>query len=476
MGFTLIELLVAAAIGLITTSVAGNVLIDQMKSSQRIEALQRQRDNWTRATDFISSEINLSERVYGRPANDADPIPVTIPSECNLSDTEFRLAVELPDRNFDPIIYGVKPSESNWLGDNSLYRCGPDIAEDGTYTNTLTSSQIIDSLDEQRPGNGFNATVSGLKKADFALTLKGLINPTYSQTDTARSRVRQVYGRPSDNSICDLNGPAHFRGTTAVDSIPSASTLGGGNSDLLLCGGGGSESLTGGNFNDVIESGDAGEAVITGGAGNDFLRGSNSNNTIFGGDGDDVLIARGGNDLLLGGSGSNQYLTGIDEGSALHDTVQGGTGGDEGTDVVYFKEDQSSYSLSTSCTTCSCVVERTSTRKATINLGETLIFADSRKDLPEQTSCPTPAPSPSPAPTPTPAPTPAPTPGPTPAPSPAPTPAPTPAPSDELTDVSQCATEYTSVFDRAKKIRCENCFNNPFGAGTWNTTSESCSQ
>ena len=129
-------------------------------------------------------------------------------------------------------------------------------------------------------------------------------------------------------------------------------------------------------------------------------RGSNSNNTIFGGDGDDVLIARGGNDLLLGGSGSNQYLTGIDEGSALHDTVQGGTGGDEGTDVVYFKEDQSSYSLSTSCTTCSCVVERTSTRKATINLGETLIFADSRKDLPEQTSCPTPAPSPSPAPTP----------------------------------------------------------------------------
>ena len=86
MGFTLIELLVAAAIGLITTSVAGNVLIDQMKSSQRIEALQRQRDNWTRATDFISSEINLSERVYGRPANSTDPIPVIIPSTCNLSD------------------------------------------------------------------------------------------------------------------------------------------------------------------------------------------------------------------------------------------------------------------------------------------------------------------------------------------------------------------------------------------------------
>ena len=39
---------------------------------------------------------------------------------------------------------------------------------------------------------------------------------------------------------------------------------------------------------------------------------------------------------LVGGSGSNQYLTGIDKEALRHRT--GGTGGDEGTDVVYFKE------------------------------------------------------------------------------------------------------------------------------------------
>ena len=474
MGFTIIELLVAAVIGLITTTVAGNVLVDQMKSSEKIEALQRQRSNWTRATDFISSEINLSERVYGRPA-DGDPMPVTIPSECNINDDEFRLAVELPDRNIMPIIYGVKTSSSNWLGDNTLYRCGPDIAEDGTYTNTRTNdgsvesgpfnAQIIDSLDASKPGNGFNATITGLKKVDFALSLKGLIQTSYSQTDTARSRVRQIYGRPADTSICDLNGPAHFRGNTAAETNPDPATLGGGNSDLLICGGGGNDSLTGGDFNDVIEAGDSGEVVLTGGAGNDYLRGTNSSNTINGGSGDDVLVAREGNDQLSGGSGTNQYLTGIDAGSDLHDTVQGGTNSDAGTDVIYFEGVESEYTLSPVCTRCTCQVEKSPTRLVTINRGETLIFAESRLDLPEsEPPCTTPEPTPEP------------TPAPTPDPTPEPTPAPTPAPSDELTSVSECNSEYAGVFNSALRQRCKNCFNNPFGAGTWSTSTESCSR
>ena len=62
-GFTLIELLVGAAIGLITVAVAGQVLVDQLKSTERIEDLQRQREDWIRTTSFIESEINLAEKI-----------------------------------------------------------------------------------------------------------------------------------------------------------------------------------------------------------------------------------------------------------------------------------------------------------------------------------------------------------------------------------------------------------------------------
>ena len=200
-----------------------------------------------------------------------------------------------------------------------------------------------------------------------------------------------------------MNGPAHFRGNTAAETNPDPATLGGGNSDLLICGGGGNDSLTGGDFNDVIEAGDSGEVVLTGGAGNDYLRGTNSSNTINGGSGDDVLVAREGNDQLSGGSGTNQYLTGIDAGSDLHDTVQGGTNSDAGTDVIYFEGVESEYTLSPVCTRCTCQVEKSPTRLVTINRGETLIFAESRLDLPEsEPPCTTPEPTPEPTPAPTP--------------------------------------------------------------------------
>ena len=54
MGFTLIELLVAAAIGLITTSVAGQVINDQFRAGQKIEAQQQLRDNWNRTSSFFN--------------------------------------------------------------------------------------------------------------------------------------------------------------------------------------------------------------------------------------------------------------------------------------------------------------------------------------------------------------------------------------------------------------------------------------
>ena len=86
MGFTITELVVAAAIGLLTASVAGQALVSHLESSERAEAMERQRNDWARTTHFIESEIALSERLIRNIDN------IIVPSSCDISETEFQFA------------------------------------------------------------------------------------------------------------------------------------------------------------------------------------------------------------------------------------------------------------------------------------------------------------------------------------------------------------------------------------------------
>ena len=63
MGFTLTELLVAAFIGMLTATVAGQTLVSHLQSSEKAEAMERQRNDWSRTTSFIEAEIALSEHL-----------------------------------------------------------------------------------------------------------------------------------------------------------------------------------------------------------------------------------------------------------------------------------------------------------------------------------------------------------------------------------------------------------------------------
>jgi Ca2+-binding RTX toxin-like protein len=77
------------------------------------------------------------------------------------------------------------------------------------------------------------------------------------------------------------------------------------------------------------------EAVI-GGTGDDLLVGNDADNTLIGGDGDDRIIGNGGNDTLLGGAGLDKLsggdgrdlLDGRDNGYAMPDLLDGGSGFD----------------------------------------------------------------------------------------------------------------------------------------------------
>ena len=383
MGFTITELVVAAAIGLLTASVAGQALVSHLESSERAEAMERQRNDWARTTHFIESEIALSERLIRTIDN------IIVPSSCDIKDGEFRLAIDMR-RDLPIVIYAVKQSTLNWLPENTLWRCGPGLRNNGSYKNSIEFERLLDGLDGTvDEGGGFissSNTSNSSKYADFILALKGHATVKYGQVTAARSRISPLYTRPTVNSLCDASNMVKVKGTSGPDTDLSAeniSVLRG--EDILLCGYGGGDSITGSSANDIIEAGDTGSSTLTGAAGNDVLRGTNDADTLFGGPGNDVLVGRGGNDKLVGdleaqdiGDDQNIYLPGNG-----NDTIQGG----QGLDIIFFSGNQGEYIIvgttESPCNTESCTVETSEGETKSIYDSEILIFNDARLDLPD---------------------------------------------------------------------------------------------
>ena len=414
MGFTLIELLVAAAIGLITTSVAGRVMIDQFRSGKQIEAQQQLRDNWNRTSTFLTSEINLSESLT------ASQSSIT---GCGFTPDQVKLVVNFPaSRSLPPAVYYVKEQSTGWR-DYQLWRCGPSIDDFGDYLSNLSSDDVI--IDGLSNSNGFTATIStGNQHATFNLELTGLMNNAYRQTDGSRTRLQGVTIRPSQYSRCTQFSPSSTP-TPTTSTGSDVITLSSSTSDPI-CGFGGGDNITGSAGNDVIEAGGTISSTLNGGDGNDRLHGSYAADTLDGGSGDDTLIGGGGNDSMTGGSGINHYLPDLNQAntSCDRDTVVGSA---SGYDIIHIPGPEADYNH-TNCTNNLCRVlypkEQTTVQDqyyVDIIQGNELVFTDSVVKIPDgaapslsstpivactvnttpYTATPTPDPTPEPTPEPT---------------------------------------------------------------------------
>ena len=397
-GFSLVELLIAAVFLLTTTGIAGQALISHLKGSQRIESLEQQRDNWNRTSSFIEADIALSERIFDLQSN---PSLLSIPDSCSgeiNSNNQLRLGLE-QSKVSTPVIYFVKQSTSGWLADNTLWRCGPGFDLLGRPTSgTVQVAQILDGLDQSKPGGGFN--INGVspngKEVSFELALRGhALNSTYIQEDATQARITPLFIRPSEYSYCTGNAFVKLEGT----SEPEELTIQSGNievgEDILICGNGGGDEITGSDdANDILEAGETGGSTIKGMSGDDRLRGTNdpvAPDILMGGDGDDVLVGRSGDDLMSGGCGTNQYLPG-----AGNDSVQGdghsyssdstvltaGSCDNNPYDIVFMHGSLDDYSLSTPCNNQTCTVSKDDeTSTDILNEVEVIIFNDARRDL-----------------------------------------------------------------------------------------------
>ena len=433
-GFTLVELMVASFIGLLTASVAGQVMVSHLETSERAESFQRQRENWRRATGFIEAEVALSESIV------TDHTKVTIPPSCqskiSAPESQFRFALNIRQDVYQSI-YAVVPSEDGWHQPNSLWRCGPSVDERGNYISIEQEDAlknfedprgpapqiIVDSLDDQSAGNGFEIEDSDSpgKLLSFRLSMV-LLNrdnasrrfAPYTNTATTRTRISPLYSRPTSGSLCMASNMVKFSPSSSekASSIFSVN-IGEGDliagQDVLICGKGLVDEIRGSTYDDIIESGSDGGTLIIGCNGSDVIEGTPATDTLRGDDGgsddcpsgerrdgDDILLGNGNSgseaEILVGGNGFNRYVPGHG-----HTNIQGG----ENLDVVFFRDSLGASNASSSennytfsgltgysddCTRIGCTVtDKTDPdNPKTMELQgiEILIFPDQRKDLP----------------------------------------------------------------------------------------------
>lgn len=390
-GFTLVEVLLAAGLGSMICLVAADALITHLRTSERLEANERLRLDWSRTSQFIEAEVALSERVL----TTADNVSL---EQCGaaISSDEFRFALELR-RDLAPAIYYVRRhgsgEQSQWLGEQSLWRCGPPIAEDGTYSGQITGAsysisndRLVDGLTASCGLTVENAPAGGMGKSlSFRLCLQGLSTQGFTQSASTYSRISPVFSYPTTTSLCsdrNLSIEGFYKlsgGTAGADLLEVPRGAVPANQDVLICGYGGGDTIHGSSANDVLEGGDQDPEIkganIEGLAGNDRLRGTVASDVLDGGEGDDVLVGWSGNDLLKGGTGENRYLPGLG-----NDSVIGGPD----LDVVFLELPRTSFSGLSACSraNCSLTYSDGSSRQALTMSGvEVLIFRDGRTDL-----------------------------------------------------------------------------------------------
>jgi prepilin-type N-terminal cleavage/methylation domain-containing protein len=349
-GLTLVELLVAIVIAGLVITAAGTALLGHLRSSKELEALERQRSDWSRSTFFLDAEVSLSQEVItARAALDALPIPVAC-SVINQAQLRFalRMQPELP-----LVLYAVQPSSGSWLADNSLVRCGPAINADGAYSDATPQLQLlVDGLDGSAAGGGLEIQSTNKRLLSFTLALRGLASSTTSQQSTSQARANPFYERPDERTLC-----------FDTSNIPASGAV------QVVCNPGVNTALIAATANLIVEAWPAAGTTatsITATNGHVRLLGNAASNSLSSGSGDDSLIGLAGNDSLSGGGGLNRYLPGPG-----NDTVIGGSG----VDVVFFDGPRSAYTLN-NCSRSACSVSSTTEGTDTLSNVEVLVFSD----------------------------------------------------------------------------------------------------
>jgi len=249
-GYTLVELILASVLTLLVVSMAGYGVYVMTRENMITTASGDIKYNLGRAVDFISEEVKSS-------ANITADNTLSIPSACTGSGNEVGTGTATPvlglsvngSATTNVIYYMQKPS-ATWLGNNAIYRCGPELGIDGAYTSTDPNARrsrlLIDLIASTKDSkdtatacanggtaypnltSGFFVCKSG-NLAELHIASSALESQTSKNSlaadanDATYGIISQAYTRASDGVAITLSGSNIAFTETAKASLASIS-------------------------------------------------------------------------------------------------------------------------------------------------------------------------------------------------------------------------------------------------------------
>jgi VCBS repeat-containing protein len=266
-------------------------------------------DTPTAANDAYSTgeDTALTVATPGVLANDGDPDGTQLSAVLVSGPSRGTLTLN-PDGSFT-----YTPAADVSGGDSFTYRASDGTLTSGPATVTLTVTAINDAPSVTvaaggRCGTDDHSGTVHLAVADVespaALTLSvassnpALVpsgNVAFAGSDATRTMtVNAVNGRSGTAILTVRASDGQDSGTVTV---------------TVKVGGGGKDSLTGGDGADLLLA-QSNNDTLSGRDGNDLLCGDSGGDTLSGGDGDDSLGGGSGTDRLTGGSGADHFSGG----------------------------------------------------------------------------------------------------------------------------------------------------------------------
>jgi type II secretory pathway pseudopilin PulG len=194
-GFTLIELVLALAMATMFLGLVGSGLVIVMKQDRAAAADRSSRYELQRALGFIGNEVQMAQSVNPCPPDfngasntangSTDPYPVlslTMPIESGLT---------------EPIIYYVAapPTNSPWSGPLVIYRWGPTLNLNGTYSKGSSAASysyynevVVDKITANQLSNNCDAVFTAAIPANHFQGFSACVEPSGTAVKIAMTR------------------------------------------------------------------------------------------------------------------------------------------------------------------------------------------------------------------------------------------------------------------------------------------------
>jgi type II secretory pathway pseudopilin PulG len=214
-GFTLIELLTGLIMSIFVTGALGFGLYQIMSATGAEKAKATARSEASRAIEFISDELRRAQSIQ-------PDSPTFIAS---AGQTEI-LALTVPGLS-DRIVYYLENSSGNWQGPQVLYRWGPPLDANGSYTTaTWQKEALIDGIDDTTIANtnglcdaGYNLPASNPNPSGFYACING--TSTAAQIFLTGGIDANIIAGNDSNYTAETKAVARAKNVTVSSAVAS---------------------------------------------------------------------------------------------------------------------------------------------------------------------------------------------------------------------------------------------------------------